>query len=117
MPRLNVIVLSQTLEDLNTYNVALWADVPVARQTFYANPNAKSAWDGATTTDNTNLQNGSVIERVITQRLTPGTSRAQFEAFLQTAWQNFQNQVTNVNPWSVYGSNWDGTTWTLVTVA
>jgi hypothetical protein len=116
MPRLNVIILSQTLEDLSTYHIALWADVPVARQTFYANAAAKSVWDGATTTDNTNLQNGSVVETVITQRLPPGTPRAQFEALLQTAWQDYQNRITNVNPWSIYGSTWDGSTWSLVTV-
>jgi len=116
MPRLNVIILSQTLEDLNTYNVALWADVPTARQPFYANTGAKSAWGGATATDNQNLQNGSVVEQVVTQRLVPGTPRAQFEALLQTAWQDYQNRITGVNPWSIYCSTWDGTTWTIVTV-
>ena len=116
MPRLNVIFLASEPDDPNTWQAALWADVPVARQNFYANPNAKSAWSGATTADNTNLQNGSVVEQVITQRVPPGTSITQVETFLQNQWQTFQNNITNNNPWVHYGSTWDGTTWNIVTV-
>lgn len=117
MPRLRVIVLDQDQNDLNNYRYALWADVPVGRQTFYANPSAKSAWTGATTTDNTNLQNGSVVEQVSTQRVPSGSTLAQIEAFLQTQATNYQTFITNFNPWSHYGSTWDGTTWNVVTVA
>jgi|SRR5215472_4660988 len=114
MPRLNVIILTQESGDLS---VALWADVPTSRQQFYANPNAKSAWVGATTTDNTNLQNGSVVEQVVVQRVPGGAGLAQIEGFLQNLWQGYQNNINNANPWSHYGSTWDGTTWTIVTVA
>jgi|SRR5215472_5169653 len=114
MPRLNVIILTQESGDLT---VALWADVPAARQQFYANPNAKSAWVGATTTDNTNLQNGSVVEQVTTQRVPAGAGIGQIENFLQNLWQNYQNSINTANPWLHYGSTWDGTTWVLVTVA
>jgi hypothetical protein len=117
MPRLNVIVLAQSPEDVNTYQVVLWADVPVARQTYYANPNAKSAWSGATTTDNTNLQTGAVVESIASQRVPPNTPLAQIEAFLQQQWTAYQNQITNYNPWIHYGSTWDGTTWTVLTGA
>jgi hypothetical protein len=113
MPRLNVIVLAQT--DLNTYQFAMWADVPTARQTFYANPNAKSAWVGATAADNTNLQSGAVVENVMTQRVPPGTPLTQIEVFLQNQWQAYQTFITNNNPWVHYGSTWDGTTWTVLT--
>jgi hypothetical protein len=117
MPRLNIIVLDQTPEDANTYNFVLWADVPAARQTYYANPNAKSAWSGATTTDNTNLQTGLVAERVFAQRVQAGTTLAQIEAFMQTQWQNYQSYVNSYNPWIHYGSTWDGNTWTVLTGA
>jgi hypothetical protein len=97
----------------------MWADVPSSRQTFYADPTAtrKSQWSGATAADNTNLQNGSVTELVITQRVPPGTNISQIETFLQNQWTNFQNDVTNNNPWVHYGSTWDGTTWNIVTVS
>jgi hypothetical protein len=116
MPRLRVIFLAGTSDDPNTWQAALWADVPSSRQTFYANAGATSAWSGATATDNTNLQNGSVVEQVITQRVPPGTSITQVETFLQNQWQTFQNNITNNNPWVHYGSTWDGTTWNIVTV-
>lgn len=113
MPRLNVIMLTRTPDDLT---VALWADVPAARQSFYANASAKSAWTGATAADNTALQNGSVVENVANQRVPPGATLAQVEGFLQAQWQNYQAYINNYNPWRSYGTTWDGTTWTVVTV-
>jgi|SRR5215469_16247050 len=115
MPRLRVVILDQTLDDANTYRFMMWADVPAARQQYYANANAKSAWNGATAADNTNLQTGSVVEQVTVQRIPGGSSLAQIENFLQNAWTNFQNNVNNNNPWLRYGSTWDGTTWTILT--
>jgi len=114
MPRLNVIVLDQHRDDANTYNVVLWADVPVARQTQYASTGAKSAWSGATAQDNTNIASGSVAERVAIQRIPQGASLAQIEQFLQNLWTDYQNQINNNNFWLHYGSTWDGTTWTVV---
>ena len=120
MPRLNVIFLAGTPDDPNTWQAALWADVPTARQSFYAHhtptgdPPYTSAWSGATAADNANLQNGLVTERVITQRVPPGTTITQVETFLQNQWQQFQNEITNYNPWVHYGSTWDGTTWTVL---
>jgi hypothetical protein len=116
MPRLNVIFLAATPEDPNTYQAALWADVPTARQTFYANANAKSVWLGATAQDNTNIQNGSVAEQVTTLRVPSGTTITQVETQLQALWQTFQSSITNYNPWAHYGSTWDGMTWNVVTV-
>ena len=115
MPRLRVVILDQTLDDVNTYRFMMWADVPAARQQYYANASAKSAWNGATAADNTNLQNGSVVEQVTVQRIPAGTGVAQIENFLQNAWTNFQNNVNNSNPWLRYGSTWDGTNWTILT--
>lgn len=117
MPRLRVIVLDQPAEDVNSYRYALWADVPAARQSFYASSATKSAWSGATTADTTNLQSGSVVESVSTMRIPSGTTVNQIEAFLQSRWQDYQNHISDYNPWVHYGTTWDGTTWTLVTGA
>jgi len=114
MPRLNIIVLAHAADDPNGFNVAFWADVPAARQTFYANPQAKSAWAQATTTDNQNLQSGAVVELVTEAHYVPGTPLAQIETELQGRWQTYQNNITNNNPWQRYGSTWDGTTWTIL---
>ena|SRR6516165_9068191 len=114
MPRLNVIILDQTAEDNNTYHVVLWADVPVARQSRYANPGATSAWSGATAADNTNLQTGIMVESVVTQRIQAGSTLPQIENFLQNLWQQYQNSINSTNLWQRYGSTWDGTTWTIL---
>jgi len=117
MPRLRVIILTQDPNTPTTYNVAFWADVPSARQPFYANTSATSAWAGATATDIQNLQNGSVVEAVAVHGLDPGTPIAQFLTYLQQQWTVYQQHINNFNPWQHYGSNWDGTTWITNTVA
>lgn len=117
MARMRVIVLDQPQGEPDHYRYALWADVPVARQSFYANPNAKSAWAGALAADNTALQNGSVVEDVRDQRVIPGTTLAQVETYLQNRWSDYQTYITNYNPWLHYGSTWDGTTWVVQTGA
>jgi hypothetical protein len=114
MPRLNIIVLQQTAGDPNGFELLFWADVPSARQTYYANSNAKSAWAQATTTDNQNLQNGSVVEQATSAHYVPGTPLVQIEQEMQQRWQVFQNNITNNNPWIRYGSTWDGATWTIL---
>jgi hypothetical protein len=113
MPRLRIIVLDQPDGNPNSYNVVFWADVSAARQSFYANTAATSAWAGATATDIQALQNGSVVETVQPHQMPSGTTLAQIEAYLQGQWQNYQTKITNYNPWIHYGSTWDGTTWTV----
>ena len=115
MPRLRIILLDQPQGNPSSYNVVFWADVPAARQTYYANANATSAWKGAQAADNTALQNGSVVEYVQTHVFPAATAWPPIQSYLQTQWQNFQNNITNYDPWSHYGSTWDGASWVLVT--
>lgn len=105
-----VIVLEKT--GPTQYRYALWAVVPAARQTFYANAEATSAWKGATQTDVDDLRAGRVVEKVDVVTRAPGATLAQVQADLQAAWQAYQDEVTNGNPWVRYGTVWDGTTWT-----
>jgi len=109
--RFKIIILDKDAND-PVYRYLLWADVPAARQPFYANASATSAWTDATAGDLAALQNGSVVERQGELRVPSGSTLAQVQAFLQARWSEFQNQVTNDNPWVRYGTTWDGTTWT-----
>ena len=84
MPRLRVIILDQTSDDANTYNCVMWADVPAARQSYYANANAKSAWNGATAADNTNLQTGVMVEQLTVQRVPPNMFKPRLRSALVT---------------------------------
>ena len=103
MPRLRVIVLEKT--GPLYYRFALWADVPTARQRFYASTGAVSAWSDATSGDNANLQSGSVAERVDTYNVNSTDNVASVEAILGNVWQSFQDGVTSANKWQFYGSN------------
>lgn len=115
MPRLRVIILDK--QQGNRYRYAMWADVPAARQSFYANAGITSAWRGATPTDNTNLQSGAVLELVDVISVDAGATLAQIEQGLQDVWNAYQASVTAANPWIRYGSTWDGTTWAITGVA
>jgi hypothetical protein len=110
MPSKRIVILEQS--DANTYRYAMWADVPAARQSFYAKAGVVSAWGGAAAGDNTALQNGSVVEQVATFSVPTGEALATTLARLQSLWTAYQNGITNNNLWVRYGSFWDGSTWT-----
>jgi hypothetical protein len=112
MARLRIIILEQSNDDLRCL---LWADVPAARQSHYANPNLVSIWLGATAADNDALKSGAVTEKELIQRVPPGVAWPQIQTFLETQWNNFQAQTNNFNPWTHYGSTWNGTTWDVLT--
>ena len=121
MPRLNLIILDRPEPDNpNVYRYVLWADVPAARQTFYAalvGPTFTSAWKDALAADNTALQNGSVVEKVDTIQVPAHLTGIQIRSHLQQRWTEYQARIAATNPWVRYGSTWDGTTWTAGGVA
>lgn len=120
------------LEDLNPgrgpnepliYRYALWLSVPSARQTFFANASATSAValgpNKATATELTAIQSGAIKEVVDTINISPGTTLAQIEATLQAVFTAAQALLNSsaANPFDHYGTEWDGTSWTVNTVA
>lgn len=117
--RFKVIVLDSVPADGGVeYQVALWADVPAARQAFWAlTAPAKSAWKDALTADNTAITSGAVAEQVAKLRLAPGESAATARTAAQALSAQWITYVTNYNPWDRYGSTWDGTSWVAGGVA
>lgn len=116
--RLQIIALTSTSGGGGrpSYQLALWFDVPASRQQFYANPKKVSQWLGATAQDNTNLQNGSVYEEVVTYSPDGSQTLAQIEAGAVALWGARNALFQANNPWGSYGSTYDGTTWTIVSV-
>jgi hypothetical protein len=106
-----------------TAKAALWADVPAARQPFYAAPEFASAYEGATAGELAALRAGSVAERVETVVIrpavgaTPAQRRTLIQQQLQAAWTAWQQHLTDANPWQWRGTYWDGSAWTVVTVS
>lgn len=125
MPRLNLIILAQppsSAPPRTQYNVAFWADVPSDKQSFYAAQNAKytSQWLGATSTDNTNFQNGSMVEQVITFNADSTLTITVMGAELVSMQAAYQAAINAYNPWNYYGTTYVSTAtpaWTIATVA
>lgn len=94
------------------FRYALWAAVPAARQSFYAQVGRVSAWSAASLLENQALESGAVTEFVDTTAFLPGATLAEIQAGLQARWQQFQNEITARNPWVRQGTFFDGTIWT-----
>lgn len=105
-----IIVLEQSAPNL--FNVAFWLAVPTVRQPFYVNAAATSRYKDASAPELAALQSGAVVEQVAEFSYPAGTAIGAVMALLQTEFATRQAKVTAANPWSRYGSFWDGTTWT-----
>lgn len=120
MPAKRVIILDRLLDaetqagegTSQQWRYMLWADVPLARQPFYAKPGITSEWKDASAADLTALQTGQVVERVATALIPRVATLPQVRTALETEWQIFQDRITAMNPWLRYGTFWDGATWT-----
>lgn len=120
-----IIVLDQPgLPSDLTYRVAFWLTVPAARQPYYADLQAtfKSQVIGTAKPSQAELDAihaGQITEQVITVPFTPGTPLNTITSQLVTMYNAAQAQSDSVsfNQWNRYGSFFDGTSWTSVTVA
>jgi len=114
-----IVILERTSLNPQTVRFIMRADVPAARQPYFADPEKASAFPGISAGDLSALRAGEFIER--TDTVSTGTlTIAQVGAALVAAQQAFQAAVTadgEYNPYRFYGSTWDGTAWTLRGVA
>ena len=102
-----------------SYRYAFWLSVPASRQSFFANASASSSVKDATAGELTAIQSGAIKELLGVFQSPPGTTIAQIEASLAAQFATAQTALNSAaqNPWDHYGTTWDGSTWTLVTVA
>lgn len=116
MPRLQAICLDKT--GPNTFRFAIWADVPLARQPFYASTGNTSAWKNATSGDIANLQSGAVTERIYKFDVSTTDTVATVEAAMAGTATQVQLDVNSYNPWVFYGSSLSSSgVWTTTGVA
>jgi hypothetical protein len=111
MPSKLIVVLEKNVQT-RRFTCALWADVPLARQPFYAVPGAASVWRGASVAENTAIANGQVAEQVIDLAMGDDATMAQLRVELLIQQQVFQAHINSYNPWVRYGTFYDGTAWT-----
>jgi len=97
----------------NQFLVCFWVAVPSPRISYHENASATSAYKGATAEELGALRDGSVVERTETVTVPPSATMADMQTQLEAMWQMFQTAISNEVTYLRYGTNWDGTTWTL----
>ncbi len=107
-----IIILERLSEPSDmTFRYLLWATVPAARVSAYANATATSAFRNATAPELAAIQAGQVVERVDVFEAPIGTPVATIQAALIAAFNRFQAQINAFNPTVRYGTAWDGVSW------
>lgn len=113
-----VIILDRTgLPSDQNYRVAFWLDVPAARQPFHANAAATSVVVGATVDEIAAIKAGAVVEEVVEVPAPTSATQGALLAAIVARYNARQADFTAQNRWARYGSYYDGTSWTGVTVA
>lgn len=100
-----------------SFSVAFWLDVPVARQPFYANASATSRYKDALAAEITAIQSGAIKEVVDNVSADVITNLAGIKTQLQAIYTAKQAAINALNNWDRYGSFFDGTSWTAGGVA
>lgn len=100
-----------------SFKYVFWLSVPAARQTYNANATASSVVKDATAAELTAIKNGSVVEVTGIAEYLAGTSVPTIQADLINKYNAEQAKLNTANQWQYYGSSWDGTTWSLKSVA
>jgi hypothetical protein len=108
-----IVVLEKTQSNPLTFRFLVRADVPLARQPFYADAEFVSAYPDTLAADLVALRAGQVTEQV-SEVQTGNSTVAQIKAELIQTQQAFQAAVNAAaaNKWTYYGTAFDGTTWT-----
>lgn len=117
MARKIIILERVNMPSDQDFRVAFWIDVPASRQAFYANPAAVSVVKDATQAELDAIKAGAVVEEVQAMPARANATQAQLLAALVTRYTARQAEFSARNPWARYGSYWDGSSWTGVTVA
>jgi hypothetical protein len=109
-----IIVLTQSSNETEiNYSGLFWIPVTsgIRTQTSGSSWVANGSSVGASTAENTAIQNGTISEVGWNFSFPVGTPVATIEVFLQQAWANKDVQINGIGPNQFYGSWWDGTSW------
>ena len=109
-----IIILERLNEPSDmTFRYAMWATVPAARQSAYANATATSGYSGVTAAELLAIQTGQVTERTAIWQATAGVPISAIQAALIAEFAVFQAEINARNPTRRFGTFWDGTIWVL----
>lgn len=115
----SIILLDQAgLPSDATYRVVFWLDVPAARQRFYANAAAKSAFLDASQAELDAIRAGQIVEVVEPIVRVAGTPMATVKRAARDRIAALQSDLNAQNPFNRYGTRWaQDSGWVDVTVA
>ena len=108
------IIIQERLGEPSDFNFkfVLWADVPAARQSFYADVNKTTTVKDALAAELLAIRQGQILEKQNSASFPAGTTGNQIKTDLIAKFNQFQSEVNSLNPWQFYGTFWDGTIWT-----
>lgn len=108
-----IIILERVNEPSDySFKYVFWLDVPLTRQTMYANPDAVSMYKDATVAEIDTIRNGTIYEFSGEAFYPVGTSLSVITSDLIAKFNREQIRINNTNPWVKYGTYWDGSIWT-----
>src|SRR5690349_9887957 len=103
-----IIVLDQNSDGTNqTIRFAFWFPVTAG---ITPQPTFVSAWSGASTAENTALQNGTVKEELYFHTFPLGTPTANIKAVVNQAWTQRNTQINGIGPNQYFGVFFDSAT-------
>lgn len=108
------IIVQERLGEPSDFNFkyVFWADVPAARQPFYADATKTSVVKDISAQELSDYRAGKFLEKSDLASYAAGTTAAAIRADLINKFNAYQTQVTAFNPFQFYGTTWDGTSWT-----
>lgn len=106
-----IIILNQVGTSDQNYNYLFRLSVPESQQSFYANQNATSFYNGATADEIAAIQAGQITEVTGNINNPMGTQTAEIKAKLQKQFQGLQDDLNIKNKYSLYGTSFDGKQW------
>jgi hypothetical protein len=100
-----IIVLTQSSDGTNvTYQFAFWFPITAG---ITQQPTVTSQWAGASTGDNTAIQNGTIKEEIYLHTFPIGTSTATIKAVVNQAWTLRNTQLAGIGPNQFFGVFFD----------
>lgn len=104
-----IIILESTDPGVTMFKLILWARPPEPRVPYWASiAPQNSAYVDATQHEVQDIKAGEIVEK---QDTAEGATPEEVQAAAQAKWMDFNRYVQGHNPWSQYGSYWDGTAW------
>lgn len=109
-----IVILERTpVQNYVSVTAVFWIPVPSGREMLYSDPNKTSAYRGISSGEMSELKDGKVVEIYNSNSFDASMTVSQIGQVLVDQWNEARAGVTGVNTLGYYGTNWNGTSWTV----